>query len=546
MALQLTDEEKQARRQRWQQKARERQASYEADQRAARERKAQAYAVENGSVGTQGAISKQPTTSVQPPSDIGRTDPVGTPPTNPQYTVVESRGIDEEGFSYTERKLVPVAATPTVAAEANVPVREDGPYYDAFGDSYPTAEQASSADRSSAGQAQVARNRTATTPAAANSTTGSPQRNSSSSSGSNRRPITDATGATVNITPDSFLQGLAGSLSNIIQQGLSGLLSNLPGALQDLLSSTGLAGALSGLVEGLSGALSDALGNLTGALSEIGTKLASGLGDAISSIPGVGPVFDQFTAGVGDFVSNVSNAYGALPPGPKAIVDGAIGAVGANLINKIDIPGLPRIDPTTAGVVTGAISFATNPAVQLNTIAQNATAMDKKTFPTTNDPVFANLSSACSRAATEMNNCIQQNSNGTWSFLKVLERDNVENIATVRDGAIVTPTISGFQTARQDAILGTYTTNYPARTEQQQRLKQAVSSYKAEAAKPVSTGSALDAENLADRYTDQIYSNDAAAFSAMRRANQEPLLIKYGIELGSRGLENGTFRLFRT
>jgi len=136
-----------------------------------------------------------------------------------------------------------------------------------------------------------------------------------------RTAIQDILSGDIAITFDSFLQGLQGSLSSILQSGLDGLLSKLPAGISDLLNSTGLTGALSGMVDQLSSGLSNALGQMAGALQGAAQQLASGLGEAISSIPGIGPVFDSFTSNLGALTQNLSTAYSNLSPALQAGVD---------------------------------------------------------------------------------------------------------------------------------------------------------------------------------------------------------------------------------
>lgn len=228
-----------------------------------------------------------------------------------------------------------------------------------------------------------------------------------------RTSIVDATETTVEITIDSFLQSLQGSLSSIIGEA-----GKIGGLISGLLSSTGLTGALSGIVDGISKGLSSALGGLTNALGDAATGLMQGLGDTIKSIPGVGPALSGVTNAIGDFAGNLSGAYEKLAPGLKAGVDGAVAAVGANIVNKLDIPGVPRINPTIAGAITASVSFSNNPVAQLNDIATAARNLDKKIFKNTKDSTFANVSSAASKAAQQMQKNIQRSEDGNYQIIK--------------------------------------------------------------------------------------------------------------------------------
>jgi hypothetical protein len=243
--------------------------------------------------------------------------------------------------------------------------------------------------------------------------------------------IVDPAGQEVTITTDSFLQSLQGSLSSI--SGASGLGGILGGAIQNLLNSTGLTGALGGLVQGLGAGLSNALGGLTQALGNAAQGLMQGLGNAIKSIPGVGPVLGNMSNAISSFAGNISSAYSSLPTAAQAGINGAIAAVGANVVNRLDIPGVPRINPAVAGVATAALRFSDNPAAQLNQIATSARELDRKTFRETRDPTFANVASAASRASREMSNAIQRDASGNYQLIQ----DNEQAAANINKTQIV-------------------------------------------------------------------------------------------------------------
>jgi hypothetical protein len=255
-----------------------------------------------------------------------------------------------------------------------------------------------------------------------------------------RTGIQDILSGDIAITLDSFLQSLQGSLSSILQSGLDGLLANLPAGISDLLNSTGLTGALSGMVDQLSAGLSDALGQMAGALQGAAQQLASGLGEAISSIPGIGPAFDSFTQGLSGFTENLQNAYNGLAPALQAGVDGLVTGVGANLVNKLNIPGLPNIDPELAGGAVAALRFASNPAVDLGILSDAARGLHEKIFGQTGETVFADVASTARKSANEMNKVVQQSSAGGFEFVKSVEeaQSNVNQTYAVDNGSVVT------------------------------------------------------------------------------------------------------------
>jgi hypothetical protein len=251
-----------------------------------------------------------------------------------------------------------------------------------------------------------------------------------------RTSIQDASNQNVTITIDSFLQSIQGSLSSIA--GAGGFAGVLGGAIQNLLSSTGLTGALGGIVQGLGTGLSNALGGLSQALGNAAQGLMQGLGNAIQSIPGVGPVLGSMSNAISSFAGNLSSSYANLPTAAQAGINGAIAAVGANVVNRLDIPGLPRINPTVAGVATAALRFADNPSAQLNQIATTAREIDKRTFKETRDPTFANIASAASKASREMQNSVQRDQNGNYQLIQDKDdaQSNINQTQIVRNGEL--------------------------------------------------------------------------------------------------------------
>ena len=225
-----------------------------------------------------------------------------------------------------------------------------------------------------------------------------------------RTEIQDTTTNAVEYIADSFLQGVQGGLSSIAGSFLGGLLGKLPGVMGDLLSSTGLSGALGSALGAIDGAIGNALGAVSGALGDMAGKLASGLGAAISGIPGVGPVFDQFSRGIGDFAKNLSGAVNGLPTGLQDILSGAAANVGANLVGKIF--NKPNITSKAGKQIARDIIFNENPVGQLNNMASLAKQIDKKTFGTTNDPAFANMATACKRCAKKFRTKLVKKNNG--------------------------------------------------------------------------------------------------------------------------------------
>lgn len=273
-----------------------------------------------------------------------------------------------------------------------------------------------------------------------------------------RTAIQDPSRGVVEITVDSFLQGLQGSLSSL--GGLGGVLGGLmQGALGQLMNSTGLSGALGGLVQGLDGSLSNALSGMSEALGSAVGSLAQGLGNAISNIPGIGPAFNQLSQSVGNFANNIGNAFNSLPADQQRLVSDIASGIGANLVNRRLNRSRPNQQETRQ--VTNNLQFQENPAAQIKEIADSAAQLDRKVFEQTDDPVFAKLSNAANRAAQEMARAQTINANGTYGLRKQTEQERVENIVKCVNGQIVDPEIENFQYGLRQPIIDAFANSDP-------------------------------------------------------------------------------------
>lgn len=216
-----------------------------------------------------------------------------------------------------------------------------------------------------------------------------------------RTVIIDATQGEVLNIKDSFLQGLAGGLSSIAGQGINNLLGSLPSTMKNLLSTTGLTGALGAAI---SGGLGKALGGLGNALGDVAGKLANGLGGAIAGIPGVGPVFEGFTKGVGAFAKNLDGAIKGLPTDLQIAINGAAAQVGANLIGKAFKK--PNVVRDVGRQVVRNLRYAEDPAAQASAIAESANAVHRKIYKSTGDKSFLNAANAANKAAKKYQNIL--------------------------------------------------------------------------------------------------------------------------------------------
>lgn len=228
-----------------------------------------------------------------------------------------------------------------------------------------------------------------------------------------RTSIEDLLQGIVQQTADSFLQGLPGSLSSIIGGAVQGLLNQLPGVMNNLLSTTGLTSVFGNVIDSVSAGIGSAINGMAGALADAGKALFTDLGNVISDIPGLGPVIQDFSGAVKGLGDTLSAGYKGLEPGLKAVVDGAIGATGAKLLDKA---GLPSIDPTTAGLIAGSISFATNPVNNIKAVAGTARSMDGKIFPKTGNNIFGDLAAKAEIAAQEFDKILTTQDGNIFSL----------------------------------------------------------------------------------------------------------------------------------
>ena len=220
-----------------------------------------------------------------------------------------------------------------------------------------------------------------------------------------RTAIQDLTGQNALLSPDTFLQGLQGGLSSILNGALSNLIAGLPPVMQDFLSATGLTGALSGIVDQLSAGLSNALGALSEGLSNAVGHIAGEIGNALTSIPGVGPVLEELGNAAGEIVSGLQEGFNSLTPELQAIASDAVGAVGASALRAPNLQSF--VSDVTANQILGQMRFTQNPADGLNRLASASTAADGIFFAQTGNAAFADLAARARTAETEFRRVLQ-------------------------------------------------------------------------------------------------------------------------------------------
>lgn len=131
----------------------------------------------------------------------------------------------------------------------------------------------------------------------------------------NPTQVTNPTESKVEIAIDTFLKGGGGAA------GLGGLLAGLLGSIGGAALLSSLSGDLFKAI-GATG-LGDAIGKIGSSITGVVGDFASGLGDALNDIPGIGPSLSAFGNGVGAFVGDIGDAILDSPPEVKAIIAGA-------------------------------------------------------------------------------------------------------------------------------------------------------------------------------------------------------------------------------
>ena len=126
-------------------------------------------------------------------------------------------------------------------------------------------------------------------------------------------------------------------------------------------------------------------------------KIANGLGGAIAGIPGVGPVFEGFTKGVGAFAKNLDGAVKGLPTDLQRAISGAAAQVGANLIGKAFKK--PNVVKDVGRQVAQNIKFVESPITQANAIAETANEVHRKIYKSTGDKTFLNVANTARKTA---------------------------------------------------------------------------------------------------------------------------------------------------
>lgn len=244
--------------------------------------------------------------------------------------------------------------------------------------------------------------------------------------------IKDFTDADVEITIDSFLQGVQGSLSSTG----TGLTANIFGsAMGNMLAGTALSGALGAVTSSLSPTLGNAMNKFAGSLGNAVGKLTGDVGESLTKIPGVGPVLGQVTKDLDSFSKNVGFSIGGVDVSGQQILGGVVLGVGANIIGKK--LRKPKVSSVDQNLIRKGMEFTDNPAAQLQTISNSCKRLGNKARGQINDPAFDVLSQTAKKASKEMKRCLVKKNNGKWAFKNSLANEINGNVTKCVNGQIV-------------------------------------------------------------------------------------------------------------
>lgn len=213
--------------------------------------------------------------------------------------------------------------------------------------------------------------------------------------------IQDPTLQEVFQTIDTFLKGAAQGLGGLLSQGLSGILGQLGGVVNQLLSSTSLTSVLGGVLEQVSAGIGQAMNQMMSGISKVAGDLFRGItNDLKTALPGLGTAMGQFGNAVQQFGNGIQDAFNGLPTTLQTGISAAVAGVVADKFTNID-PGL------AAGVV-GAIRFNQNPVAHINEIKAAAQGLDQV------------LGGSLSAVGNGLNQVIRDTNNAAAQFGQVL------------------------------------------------------------------------------------------------------------------------------
>ena len=261
--------------------------------------------------------------------------------------------------------------------------------------------------------------------------------------------IKDVTDEEVEITIDTYLQGVQGSLSSTG----SGLSPNIFGSsIGNMLAGSAISGALGAVTSSLSPGLGNAMNNFAGSLGNAVGKLTGDIGEGLTKIPGVGPVLGQVNKDLDSFSKNIGFSIGGVPVSGQQILGGVVLGVGANIIGKK--LRKPKVSNQNQNTIRRNMEFRDNPAAQLENISNSCKRLGNKTKEL-NDPAFRALSQSAKRASKEMRKCLVKKNNGRWGFKNTLSNEVDGNVTKCVNGQIVELQLADLPSKTNDYTVNT-------------------------------------------------------------------------------------------
>lgn len=260
--------------------------------------------------------------------------------------------------------------------------------------------------------------------------------------GSGPTVLLDALGQQLILTPDTFLQGIQGGLSDVVSQ-IGGNLFNqflgaLPPGIQNFLNATGLTTQLQEGINNLFGgnrnnSASKALKGLTDSQKEAIELLKSEkMREIAKKVPGAITQFQRLQTALEKWNSAIENSI-ADPEVKKYFLDRAEKIANGQDPGPVDTAKLERL------TAQGGVQFAENPAALLADIARAAEEVQNKISKEVNDNTFQKLGSSAAIASSELAQVFVKNDEGKWIFTLTPEEyaAKPDFAFEVEDGVIV-------------------------------------------------------------------------------------------------------------
>jgi len=267
--------------------------------------------------------------------------------------------------------------------------------------------------------------------------------------------ITDPTDQEVEITIDTYLQGLQGGLSTT-----GNVSSDLFGsAIGTCLAGTALTGAIGAIAGDLSPELKKATDGFAGALNDCVGKLTGDLGESLITVPGIGPSLGNFTNGLDSFSRNIGFAFNGFPATGQQALGTIVLGIGANFIGKK--LRKPKVKNTQAREIRNKMNYQEHPAAQLDAIATYSSRLGKKLNTQYDDPAFEILAQKAKKAAKEYNKVILRKADGSFGYKNTISEDVSGTITKIQNGQIVEYTLQDVPNKSTSLATSFYMENDP-------------------------------------------------------------------------------------